>query len=1111
MRRQLSRTVRVLSLVLVAALGACDGGGLPPRWRATPLGTGPRVVWDLTARPLPEIPLPNDMATWPDPSSPTGRRINASLVAPTGIESRLRARFDALDGWGTFAPITVSFDAPLDTDDLIARQGGSRFSEGDFQRHAIYLVDLETGVPVPLDVNSGRFQLSVADPGGYYGNDPRGGESNVLFETVEEDRDGDGLLDPLEDTDGDGVLDHPNTLDGLLLGTPYETYDRTSWFYERETDTLVLRPILPLEQMHTYAVVLTDRLRGAGGTVASPFDAVHHPAQYEELRRLPELFAAHPEIYGELASEGWDGVAFAWSFTTQSTTADLDALREGLYGRGPFARLATEFPARLVPAPVRGGRRCELPDNLFTVTPGDLREALASLPLDGLGVPAEQLGAVLDALESSVSHFAIGFFESPYLLGDPDAEGADDTWQLDRRTGEARVARDLVPMFIVVPKETATHRQPFPVAFYAHGYGSVNLEAIAFAGLTAQHGIATVSIDAQGHGLPLAEGLRRLIEPLLATYCLAPLGDALSRDRARDLNGDGAADSAGLFFSAYMFHTRDALRQSTLDILQAIRIVRSFQGAPGMPADRPWEAADLTLRDGEVLSFSGDLDGDGAPELAGDFDGDGTPDLGGWDRPNLQWGSSLGGILSMLVTGVEPSIVAAAPVSGGGGLFDLGLRTELGTARHPIWLRVMGPILASQASDGPTEETACAAGEISLRFELPDLSERVRVELACVAADELEEGDAVVVQNLVNREKRCAPVTAGGRFRAQVPSDAGDLLEIRVFEGGAASLGARTCTFRVAEGAPQPSPRRIVSTWESGNGTSGAGVCARCARYQGRVFGVGEPLVSPIEGLGLRRQSPELRRLSTLAQIAVDPADPVNYARRVFLDPPRAEDVTPRTRSVLVTATVGDTTVPVSAAHTYARAAGVIAFMPADAPEVFADHRAPARFAARWGMASPDDLLIARHVPEGLARLERYPVGPTTRFLFDVDDFSEGQQYFSADGDRQIPESEGGVRPEREAIPLRWARESRLAAMAGGDPWDGASTFEGHSALVNAMTLPEGQHVVLPVDPRKAWDDGAYFVNLIGWYLASEGRDLPYLSRPDEHQCLERNECPYPD
>ncbi|HBQ14981.1 MAG TPA: hypothetical protein DEF51_28930, partial [Myxococcales bacterium] len=86
------------------------------------------------------------------------------------------------------------------------------------------------------------------------------GESNILFETVEEDRNGNGVLDVGEDTDFDGVLDHPNTIDGEL-GTDFiDTHDRMLWFYERETDTLILRPILPLDQRTTYAVVVTDRL-----------------------------------------------------------------------------------------------------------------------------------------------------------------------------------------------------------------------------------------------------------------------------------------------------------------------------------------------------------------------------------------------------------------------------------------------------------------------------------------------------------------------------------------------------------------------------------------------------------------------------------------------------------------------------------------------------------------------------------------------------------------------------------------------------------------------------------------------------------------------------------
>ena len=38
-----------------------------------------------------------------------------------------------------------------------------------------------------------------------------------------------------------------------------------------------------------------------------------------------------------------DDIAFAWSFSTGRVTGDLVDVRRGLYGEGPFKKLATEF------------------------------------------------------------------------------------------------------------------------------------------------------------------------------------------------------------------------------------------------------------------------------------------------------------------------------------------------------------------------------------------------------------------------------------------------------------------------------------------------------------------------------------------------------------------------------------------------------------------------------------------------------------------------------------------------------------------------------------------------------------------------------------------------
>src|SRR5262245_21212522 len=56
------------------------------------------VKLDFFHKPLPDIPLPNDIATIVDSTSATGRRINASMIAPTGFERRVRDLADHLDG-----------------------------------------------------------------------------------------------------------------------------------------------------------------------------------------------------------------------------------------------------------------------------------------------------------------------------------------------------------------------------------------------------------------------------------------------------------------------------------------------------------------------------------------------------------------------------------------------------------------------------------------------------------------------------------------------------------------------------------------------------------------------------------------------------------------------------------------------------------------------------------------------------------------------------------------------------------------------------------------------------------------------------------------------------
>ena len=91
--------------------------------------------------------------------------------------------------------------------------------------------------------------------------------------------------------------------------------------------------------------------------------------------------------------------------------------------------------------------------------------------------------------------------------------------------------------------------------------------------------------------------------------------------------------------------------------MQATRVIRSWDGS---------------------LRVDQDFDVDGvANDIAGDFDGDGIPDVGGPNVAITTSGNSFGGVIAMVHGAVDPNVAASAPISGGGGLMDVAVRSSL--------------------------------------------------------------------------------------------------------------------------------------------------------------------------------------------------------------------------------------------------------------------------------------------------------------------------------------------------------------------------------------------------------------------------------------------------
>lgn len=1106
---------------------------------------GPRITYDLLAKPLPEIPFPNDVATRLDVDSPTGRRINVSMIAPTLLEQDVRAEFNLLDGFGTFAPMYVSFER--DIDPVAVREAAL---DDDFSNDFVYVVNLETGEPVRLDLGRGSYPTTLGNTNGYFLNDPRSMGSSLLYESYDEDTNGNGILDEGEDTNGNGVLDRPNTFDPSkpLMGL-YDPSERAApadrgnhvyldlmAHYERATHTLLIRPMVPLAQRTTYAVVLTTRLKDADGKyIQSPFPSVNHAAQTSDLRPL----LGHIDA-GRIEGLTRDDVAFAWTFTTQSVTTDLETIREGLYGRGPLADLQNKASSKLQPVLYTPGAHGEVEFHPVYPLVGDATGPKGKNPYI---MPAEMLTPIFESLApiiapdwgpdtqfladsyKYVDYIVFGSYQTLNLLDDPSKPSADAVFRLNADGGSAMVwqrpdnwveretqlredeyvlapnakelddvrayarrgTRDRVTFMLFVPKAQPELeiKAPFPVAIYGHGYGSASFEALGFAGNLAKFGIASVCVNAYGHGLPLSGVELAFMRGLIGKYDISPMADAAFDGRARDLNHDNVDDSGGDFWVSNSFHTRDVVRQSVVDWMQLIRVFRDF-GTYEM----------------------GDLDGDGKPELAGDFNGDGVVDVAGpmYDADGkflpssdfFVWGLSLGGIISSIVGALDPAVAAAAPFSGAAGLGDIGTRSELRVLVTAVFLEVFGPLLVSE----PT------ADGVHLYWNVADVANEGRVRITDKPID-IQPGDRVILQNLnpdgEGRDRDEIIVTSDRRFRLVVPADGPSFFDDSETDDEPIRVGGCEPADVQKSEADRLRLRRtadcmVFSVVRNGQVVFQMNEFPMDFKFQGRTYEAGSPFVSIARGLGLKRGTPEFRRLMNLSQAIVDPADPGNYASHYFLDPLPARKGRPL--PVLMGESNGDDWVPIAAGYSLGRAAGLIDYV-----------YDPGKH-AKWGM-SPNDVLIKTHATEAVEKLRYYrPVADAMRnpdapvdpiyadlvrlvecerpehcdapSLVDISglgqDDTTGEYIDSANATMGGP---GSV--PRLKHPMRDVFERSFISPDA----DGNNAVKRYAKLVVPYIEARGHHGFDIPHPRDPFDVDLYMINMIGRFFQTRGTEIP--------------------
>lgn len=1098
--------------VMALAAGCLTDNEQPAGLRQSQQAQGPKVVFDLDAWPFPDIPFPNDLATLPDPTSPTGKRINVSLNGATQAERKVREYINRQAGFGVFTPITVTFDAPLDLERIIERH---QEKVPDLSDDLVYVVNIDPKSPnygnfALLDMGRGNFPPTLWRPNAYFQNDPHAEGTNLLFETrTEENCEPGGPVDPADDLDDDGVCDHPNTR--TPGADPYDVGELLD-FYERETNTLLLRTVEPLDEKTTYAVVLTSDLVGEDqNPVQSPFGGINHARQTEALKALRDIL---PHRFPERFDAKLQNIQFAWTFTTGAPTETLEAVRAGLYGHGSLSWLADQYPAefKLLHNPKGPGAKEPLTFRLDELIP-----MLAPVAAQALG-SGGNLKILEDAI-NQIDYMVSGSFISPYFLGDSDGlaeahadatikstnpQDDDEVFDIDVARGTARVRPGEVTFHCAVPAAQPGRDTPFPVIIYSHAIGSTRLEMIAFAGQMAKFGLATCTIDAAGHGLDLPPEIGGVLGPIAESLGLPMLDKMLLHDRARDLTNDGAVDTGEDYFTADILHARDMMRQTTIDQMQLIRILRSFDGTTrwgtAIDAEDPWIADKIKL----VAGW--DQDGDGRGEIRGDFNADAKVDFGG-EQPYLAWGTSLGGLQTGILAGIEPTIVAAASNAGGGGLGDIAARTEIGNVRVGVFLPMFGPLLNGNA---PQDKDGNISGPMRLSWVLPSgISART---VAFATLEGIENGDRVVLRNLTRETRSFIPedevqasvYVRNGRIRmgiaadalgptarrALLDMDASVDLSARVMGcktggicGNATCNNAQVC---LPSGACQPveecqlgfdpaaidpelkplldthsiaDPREfgdpLLIEVYAADGTLKITIDTfpQHLIYENILYPAGAPLAALRTGWGLKRQTPRFRKFLGISQMLLEEADPAIYARHYNHTPleyPYEQDAFKLGKTnFLVVGTLGDPTVPISTALALARSAGVLnSFKPVK----------------EYG-TTQTGFLIDNFVAEGIYWLDRFAEYPGT--IFDPDDLDRGQ-FLST-------RHPGNLDPNPDAAyPLR------------------ATVQNPHG--ISALRLPyldtHGEHTFNIPRTDQGFDIAMFMTNQVGWFLANYGTRL---------------------
>ncbi|MBL8179106.1 MAG: hypothetical protein JNK48_30805 [Bryobacterales bacterium] len=356
--------------------------------------------------------------------------------------------------------------------------------------------------------------------------------------------------------------------------------------YDAKNFTAYGKPDQAIDQHRRYLLAVTDAVKDEAGDAVEPDDAF-------AACRGDAPADDYCKALGEAVKTVADTKLVAASlFTTMSATAWLETARDAL---GNTAAAVTRPAGR----------------SFFRVN--DLAEAVWQRQTRTAGA-LEDFPLEVSLLQGSVLGIGIGSYSSPnYLRADRTASAAGEP-----------VSVEQVPFTAYLPFAVKPEKG-FPVVIFGHGIGDHTFGGPAAANLgMVQVGIGVIAINAAGHGF--GPGGRILFRETSGTRTEVPFAG-----RGADLDNNGRIESGEGCAAAPStpFGLRDCLRQTTVDLMQLVRVLRA-----GL-----------------------------------DVDGDGTADF---DPERIYFaGQSLGSSYGTMFLAVEPAVTRAVLNSGGGSTVDI--------------------------------------------------------------------------------------------------------------------------------------------------------------------------------------------------------------------------------------------------------------------------------------------------------------------------------------------------------------------------------------------------------------------------------------------------------